>query len=48
MAAKCANSFVIVRRNDELKPIHAGVGVPGRAIVLFVHADKLPELNKFA
>ena len=31
LAAKCANPFVIKRRNDELQPIQVGSGVSGGA-----------------
>ena len=31
LAAKFANTFIIIRRSEELKPIHVGVGVSGEA-----------------
>ena len=39
LAAKCANSFVIARRSNELKPIQVGVGVSGGAEAI-VHATR--------
>ena len=51
LAAKCANSFVIKRRSEELQPIQVGVGVAGGAEAA-VHATRrllanLPDNHVF-